>query len=82
MPSSAPTRMGWFLVSGWTQLAVQLIFSGQPLKTLEKQAPMWTFGVGGSPLEVALGGDVALFCDDVLSLRLGGASGEALPFCL
>ena len=43
---------------------------------------MWTFGVGGSPLEVALGGDVALFCDDVLSLRLGGARGEPLPFCL
>ena len=80
MPSSAPTRMCWFLVSGWTQLAVQLIFSGHPLNTFEKQAPMWTLGVGGSPLEVALGGEVALFCEDVLSLLRGGALGEELPF--
>jgi len=41
---------------------------------------MWTLGVGGSPLEVALGGEVALFWDDVLSLLLGGALGEELPF--
>ena len=32
-------------------------------------------------MEVALGGEVALFCEEVLSLRLGGACGEELPFC-
>ena len=80
MPSSAPTRMCWFLVSGWTQLAVQVIFRGHPLNTLEKQAPMWTLGVGGSPLEVALGGEVARFCEEVRSRRRGGACGDELPF--
>lgn len=31
----------WPLVSGWIQEVAQLIFSGQPSKTLEKQAPIW-----------------------------------------
>lgn len=117
MPSSAPIRMCWSLVSGWIQLAVQWIRRGQPLNTwntsillsfpfssqltikitrtkmqdycldmgnmiqlwnrfehvqntFEKQAPMWTFGVGGSPLLAGLGG-VCLF----LSLRRGGTGG-------
>ena len=82
MPSSAPTRICWLCVSGWTQLAVQLILRGHPLNTLEKHAPMWTLGVGGRPLDVALGGEVARFCDDVLSRRRGGAWGDELPFCL
>ena len=30
-------------------------------------------------MEVALGGEVALFCDEVLSLLLGGALGDELP---
>lgn len=29
------------LVSGWIQDVAQLIFSGQPSNTLEKQAPIW-----------------------------------------
>ena len=56
-----------------TQLAVQLIFSGHPLNTLEKQAPMCTFGVGGSPLEVALGGEVVRLEEAVRSRLRGGA---------
>jgi hypothetical protein len=42
----------------------------EALLTLEKQAPMWTLGVGGRPLVIGLGG-VCLF----LSLRLGGTGG-------
>lgn len=38
--------------------------------TLEKHAPIWTFGVGGSPLLTGRGG-VCRF----LSLRLGGTGG-------
>lgn len=34
------------------------IRSGQPLNTFEKQAPMCTFGVGGSPFDTGFG------CDD------------------
>ena len=34
---------------------------------------MCTLGVGGRPLDVALGGEVARFCEDVLSRLLGGA---------
>ena len=43
--------MCWLCVSGWTHDAVQWIRRGQPLKTLEKQAPMCTLGVGGRPFE-------------------------------
>lgn len=38
--------------------------------TFEKQAPIWTFGVGGRPLLTGLGG-VSLF----FSLLLGGIGG-------
>lgn len=40
------------------------------LVTLEKQAPMRTFGVGGSPLLIGRGGVCRL-----RSLRLGGTGG-------
>lgn len=30
--------------------------SGQPLNTFEKQAPICTLGVGGSPLDIGRGG--------------------------
>ena len=40
------------------------------MNTFEKQAPMWTLGVGGRPLLIGLGG-VCLF----LSLLLGGTGG-------
>ncbi len=60
-----------------------LIFKSTDKKhTFEKQAPMWTFGVGGRPLEVALGGEVARFEDEVRSRRRGGACGEVRPFSL
>ena len=36
----------------------------------------FTLGVGGSPFEVALGGDVARLLEAVLSLRLGGGCGD------
>lgn len=39
--------------------------------TLEKQAPMCTFGVGGNPLLIGLGGE--LRC--LRSLRRGGTGG-------
>ena len=46
--------------------------SGQPLNTLEKQAPMCTLGVGGRPLLVNLGeGGVLL----LRSRRRGGRDG-------
>ena len=38
--------------------------------------------MGGRPLDVAFGGDVVRFCEDVRSLLLGGALGDELPFCL
>ena len=41
-----------------------------------------TFGVGGSPLLVAFGGEVARLEDEVRSLRRGGACGELEPFSL
>ena len=50
--------------------------------TFEKHAPMWTLGVGGRPLEVALGGDVARLEEEVRSRRRGGAEGEDRPFSL
>jgi hypothetical protein len=43
---------------------------------------MWTLGVGGSPLEVALGGDVARLEEEVRSRRRGGADGDDCPFSL
>lgn len=56
MPSSAPINKCWSRVSGWIHEAVQLMVSGQPLNTLEKQAPMWTLGVGGRPFATGRGG--------------------------
>jgi len=56
MPSSAPISRCWSRVSGWIHEAVQCTRRGQPLKILEKQAPMCTLGVGGSPLEMGRGG--------------------------
>ena len=41
-----------------------------------------TLGVGGRPLEVALGGEVARLLEEVRSLRRGGGWGEVEPFCL
>jgi len=52
------------------------------LKTFEKQAPIWTLGVGGRPLEVAFGGDVARLEEEVRSRRRGGADGDDCPFSL
>ena len=43
---------------------------------------MWTLGVGGRPLEVALGGEVARLEEEVRSRRRGGADGEDRPFSL
>lgn len=48
---------------------IEFLFNYQKL-TLEKHAPMCTFGVGGSPLLIGLGG-VCLF----RSLLLGGTGG-------
>ena len=41
-----------------------------------------TLGVGGRPLEVALGGEVARLFEEVRSLRRGGGWGEPEPFSL
>lgn len=35
---------------------MQCTLNGHPLNTFEKQAPIWTFGVGGSPFEMGRGG--------------------------
>jgi hypothetical protein len=43
---------------------------------------MCTLGVGGRPLEVALGGEVARLEEDVRSRRRGGADGDDRPFSL
>lgn len=60
-------------MSGCIQDAVQLIISGQPLNTFEKQAPIWTFGVGGKPFAIGLGGVWRRRCD-----RFGGMGGVLL----
>lgn len=44
------------LVSGWIHDVAQLIFSGQPSNTLEKQAPIWNEKQHGS--EQAASGSV------------------------
>lgn len=46
--------------------------NGQPLKTLEKQAPICTLGVGGRPLLVNLGDGGVLL---LRSRRRGGLDG-------
>lgn len=71
MPSSAPISICWSLVSGWIHEAVQCIRNGQPLNTLEKHAPICTFGVGGKPLLGGLGGVCLRRC------FLGGTGGHA-----
>uniref|UniRef100_A0A6B0UP21 Putative secreted protein n=1 Tax=Ixodes ricinus TaxID=34613 RepID=A0A6B0UP21_IXORI len=68
--------MCWSLVSGCIQLVLQRILRGQPLNTLEKQAPMCTFGVGGRPLLTGFRGVLATRCVRFFSFLRGGASGR------
>lgn len=46
------------------------MFSGHPLNIFEKHAPIWTFGVGGRPLETGRGGVWRRRC-----IRFGGTGG-------
>ena len=53
-----------------------------PLYCQVKTNTVLTLGVGGRPLEVALGGEVARLFEEVRSLRRGGGWGEPEPFSL
>ena len=45
------------------------------MKTFMKHAPMWTLGVGGSPLDVALAGELLLSSFFFSTLSRGGGIG-------
>lgn len=88
IPRSLANKMSWSFVSGWIQVEAQWITSGHWSKILINPAPIFTFGIGGRPLnwlvtEVTLYNDpdLSVGCLSIFPLcfRLGGTTGGG-PF--